>query len=258
MEKAACRNILKQYFLATILDELMPGILHNFANPLNGIMGRSALMQRRLQEHIDKMTSLHPHIAVEFREDYDKLTKDAALINGEAETFSDLFWDVTNKFQGISEEKERNIDISQLLAAEMKFANFFLNFKHDARKELSFQEETFAVKGSQADYSLCFFALIYRAMQALESVPTKEFSISTENDRYDVIIRLRDTGEPVSAEKMQYINDLALEKDDNVPYEFRDGMYYAALLLKYYAARLHILRNANLNEVVISIPHQRD
>jgi hypothetical protein len=30
------------------------------------------------------------------------------------------------------------------------------------------------------------------------------------------------------------------------------------LLLKYYAARLHILRNANLNEVVISIPHQRD
>jgi len=256
MEKTACRNILKQHLLATLFDELMPGILHNFANPLNGIMGRSTLLQKRLKEHIDKITSLHPHIAMEFREDYDKLTKDIASVNRDAGAFSDLFWDVTNKFQGLSEERESEIDISQLLAAEMRFANFFLNFKHDARKELSFSEEPLPVKGSQADYSLCFFALIYQAMKALENTPTKEFSLSTENDRQSVIIRLRDTGKPVSSEKMQYINELALEKDDNVPYEFRDEMYYAALLLKYYAAHLHVFRDANFNEVVISIPHQ--
>ena len=256
MEKTACHNILKQHFLATLFDELMPGILHNFANPLNGIMGRTTLLQKRLKEHIGKMIALYPRVALEFKEDYDKLTRDVASIDKDAETFSDLFWDVTGKFQGISEEGEREIDISQLLTAEMRFANFFLNFKHDAIKDISFQEDTFTVKGSQADYSLCFFALIYQAMKALEKAPTKEFSISTENDHQYVVIRFRDTGEPVSSDKIQYINELTIEKGDNVPYEFRDGMYYAALLLKYYAARIQVLRDVNFNEVIISIPHQ--
>ena len=256
MERTACRNILKQHFLAAMFDEIMPGILHNFANPLNGIMGRSALLQKRLEEHIDKMTSLHLHVALEFKEDYDKLIKDVVSVNKDAETFSNLFWDVTNKFQGISEEGERYIDVSQLLAAEMRFANFFLNFKHEVRKELSLQEDTFAVKGSQADYSLCFFALIYQSMKDLEKVPTKEFSLATENDRQYVMIRFRDTGEPISSERMQYINDLTIENGNAVPYEFRDGMYYAALLLKYYAASIHIIRDADFNEILISIPRQ--
>ena len=255
MEKTACRNILKQHFLATLFDELMPGVLHNFANPLNGIMGRSALLQKRLKEHIGKLTSLYPHIVMEFGEDYDKLIRDIASINNDAEVFSDLFWDVTNKFQGISEEEEGEIDISQLLSSEMRFANFYLNFKHDARKELSFQEEAFVVKGSQADYSLCLFAMIYQAMKALENAPTKEFFISTENNHQYVIIRFRDTGEPVSSEKIRCINELTLEKSDSVPYEFRDGMYYAALLLKYYSAHIRVIRDVSFNEVIVSIPH---
>jgi signal transduction histidine kinase len=255
MEKTACRNILKQHFLATMFDELMPGILHNFANPLNGIIGRSALLQKRLQGHIEEMTSLYPHVALEFKDDYDKLIRDVTFINKDAETFSDLFWDVTNKFQGISEEGESEVSISQLLAAEMRFTNFFLNFKHDVRKELSFHEKDFVVKGSPADYSLCFFVLIYQAMKSLENAPTKEFFLSTERDHKYVIIRFRDTGEPVSSEKMRYINELTIEKGDNVPYEFRDGVYYAALLLQYYATRVSVLHGVNFNEVVVSIPH---
>ena len=32
---------LENDFLSTFMGELMPGVLHNFANPLNGIMGRA-------------------------------------------------------------------------------------------------------------------------------------------------------------------------------------------------------------------------
>ncbi|MDR2861906.1 MAG: hypothetical protein LBV07_05105 [Syntrophobacterales bacterium] len=255
MEKSACRNILKHHFLDTMYEELMPGILHNFANPLNGIMGRSALLQKRLKEHVDKMTSLYPQVALEFEEDYAKLVKDVTSINKDAEIFSDLFWDVTNKFQGIAEEGEREINVSQALAAEMRFANFFLNFKHDVKKDISLAEDVFAVKGTQTDYSLCFFALIYQAMKALENAPVKEFCLSAESDSQYVTIRLRDTGVPFPQEKMRYINELTLLQNDTMPYEFRDGLYYAALLLKYYAARVHVFREGNFNEVVISIPH---
>ena len=48
MEKDNKQTLLEKEFLATFLKELMPGILHNFANPLNGIMGRSKLLQRRI------------------------------------------------------------------------------------------------------------------------------------------------------------------------------------------------------------------
>ena len=46
---------LEKKFVETFLDELLPGIFHNFANPLNGIMGRSKLMQRRLDDFVKKL-----------------------------------------------------------------------------------------------------------------------------------------------------------------------------------------------------------
>ena len=53
---------LVKKFVATFLDELMPGIFHNFANPLNGIMGRSKLMQRRLENFVRKIENRYPEI----------------------------------------------------------------------------------------------------------------------------------------------------------------------------------------------------
>ena len=47
-------NMLKKEFQDTFIEELVPGIVHNFANPLNGIMGRSRLLQRKLTEIMKK------------------------------------------------------------------------------------------------------------------------------------------------------------------------------------------------------------
>ena len=55
-------HILEKKFVATFLDELLPGIFHNFANPLNGIMGRSKLMQRRLDDFVKKIETVIPRL----------------------------------------------------------------------------------------------------------------------------------------------------------------------------------------------------
>jgi len=45
---------LRAAFEASFVREMLPGVVHNFANPLNGIMGRSSLVQRRMEAHMKR------------------------------------------------------------------------------------------------------------------------------------------------------------------------------------------------------------
>ncbi len=256
MERAEYYNALREQFLATMYDELMPGILHNFANPLNGIMGRAKLLQRRLDDHVRKIRERYPDVAFGLKEDYEKLLKDVSSINQESDKFSDLFWDVARKFQGIAEDRPEKINLSQLLTAEMRFTDFYLSFKHEVKKNLTFKEDLPDVTGSLADYSLSFFALIRRAMTAMKNGSTKEFFISTDNDEQMVYVRLRDTGLPFSGESLCFVDKLAENAELPATSSLPDGFSHACLLLKYHGAQIHFSRDADFNEVLVAIPYR--
>jgi len=55
MERGEIYQALEDDFSETFIRELMPGILHNFANPLNGIMGRARLLQKRMEDLLQKI-----------------------------------------------------------------------------------------------------------------------------------------------------------------------------------------------------------
>ena len=73
-------RLLEREFEGTFIEELIPGILHNFANPLNGIIGRTRLLQRRLEEAIRKTREAYPEAERTLGEDHAKLLKDIELI----------------------------------------------------------------------------------------------------------------------------------------------------------------------------------
>ena len=256
MERTDYYNALREQFLSLMYDELMPGILHNFANPLNGIMGRAKLLQRRLDDHVRKIRERYPDVAFGLKEDYEKLLKDVNSINQESDKFSDLFWDVARKFQGIAEERPEKINLSQLLTAEMRFTDFFLGFKHEVKKQLAFKEDLPEVTGSLADFSLCFFALIRRAMTALKSGPVREFFIATDNDEQMVYVRLRDTGVSFPEETIRLVNNMTTGGDATVTPSIPDGLFHACLLLKHHGAHIHLSRDSSFNEVTVAIPYR--
>jgi signal transduction histidine kinase len=237
-------------------DELMPGILHNFANPLNGIMGRAKLLQRRLDDHVRKIRERYPDVAFGLREDYEKLLKDVNSINQESDKFSDLFWDVARKFQGIAEERPEKINLSQLMMAEMRFTDFFLGFKHEVKKQLEFKEDVPEVTGSLADFSLSFFTLILLSMMALKKAPVKEFYISTSSDDQMVHVRLRDTGVPFPEESIRFVNNLNKDGGVTTPPSIPEGLFHACLLLKHHGAHLRLSRDSSFNEVTVAIPYR--
>jgi signal transduction histidine kinase len=256
MDRTECYNALREQFLSLMYDELMPGILHNFANPLNGIMGRAKLLQRRLDDHVRKIRERYPDVAFGLKEDYEKLLKDVNSINQESDKFSDIFWDVARKFQGIAEERPEKINLSQLLIAEMRFTDFFLGFKHEVKKQLEFKEDVPEVTGSLADFSLCFFALIRRAMTAMKAGPVKEFYISTDHDNQMVYVRLRDTGVPFLEESIRFVNHLNAGGGLTAPPFIPDGLFHACLLLKHHGAHIRLSRDSSFNEVTVAIPYR--
>jgi len=125
---------LENDFESTFARELIPGILHNFANPLNGIMGRSKLLQRRVEDNIKKTVEHFPEAGKRFVEDYGKITKDVELMISEADRLIEMFRSVSGKFYAIGDTTVQKLNLSEMVENEMKFSDFYLDFKHQVKK----------------------------------------------------------------------------------------------------------------------------
>lgn len=232
------QHLLEKEFTATFLRELMPGILHNFANPLNGIMGRSKLLERRIDMLNKKLSEQHPDAAGALLEEIQKIKNDIRSVNSESESFFGMFRDVSTKFYALAAKEEERISLSQMLAAEMRFADFYLDFKHEIVKKLDFDKEVPDFKGHAAELSLSFWCLIRFAMAAALKSEKKEFSLTTGHDDENVFVLMKHSGEEsgtLDANRIESIS-AALE------------------ILEKYSARVEFDRENGISTVTIRIP----
>ncbi len=190
-------------FSATVITELIPGIIHNFANPLNGIMGRATLLQRRAVAQVKRMRDAYSDMPEEIRNGLDKILQDTDSIVKETDRFFSIFRDLTVKFSALVPREEEKIDLSHLIAGEMSFADFYLDFKHEVEKTVSLEDQLPAVMGVNAIYSLCLSALIRVSMRAMRESAKKEFSIATSHNEGFVVIDIHDTGAPLGFARRQ-------------------------------------------------------
>ncbi len=238
-------------FDATLIAELFPGIIHNLANPLNGIMGRATLMQRRTAEHVRKLRDFYQEIPVDMAAGLEKIIQDADSIVRESDRFFSMFRDLTEKFSAIAPREEERINLSQLIAGEMRFADFYLDFKHEVEKTLSLEEQLPEVTGVYAIYSLCLSGLLRRAMRVMKASPKKEFSIATRHDETYVIIEIGDTGEfNLSAVGEGRKQTVTPPGADGVDQELCDII----ALLEDCGARVHRQQEGDWNRMTIEIP----
>jgi hypothetical protein len=185
---------LEKRFIATFLDELMPGIFHNFANPLNGIMGRSKLMQRRLDDFVRKIETRYPGIENESGADYRKLISDVNAINDASEEFFNMFRMATGKFYALGTRDVGSINLSLLIEAELGFADFYLDFKHKVKKEIHLDKGVPSISGKTAYYSIAFWMLIREAAKNVQKRNDKAFRIVTTSDDQWVIVSISHIG----------------------------------------------------------------
>lgn len=254
MSKTELYGKLEKAFLSTLLGELIPGVVHNFANPLNGIMGRSKLLQRRLANSIQKLDAMYPGFAREFEED--KITRDVNTIATEADRLFDILRDFSGKISTLSSNELERINVSRMIEAEVRFAGFYLDFKHDINKTLQIDDNSPEIIGDAADYSLCISALINSARERMKKCPEREMFISTSHDATHIHIMFQDTGVAISEHCKKISEDTDAAFDIDALPDAERGMCHALLLLKHYGVQMRIDVENGRSAISISIPYR--
>jgi len=244
-------SVLEKAFHDTFVEELVPGIVHNFANPLNGIMGRSRLLQRKL---VDIMKRADVEKDTSYQENNKKLVRDVDSIAREADRLSGILQTVMGKFCAIGDRAAQKVNLSELIELEMRFFDFYLNFKHSVKKTLQLDRELPEVRGSPADYSLAFFTLIRYAAVAMKDSAPKELYISTQLENGQICVKIQNRGVPISDDLKRLLLD-EVQGYASSPGGTGEGALLCAFsLLRKWGAGFDIRSENGLNTIIVLMP----
>ena len=257
MEKDKIYQALEDDFTSTFIRELLPGVLHNFANPLNAIMGRSNLLQRHIDDTVKKIHEQYPEVAVTLQDELQRVKNDIGSINKESDSFFEMFRDASGKFYALASKENEYINISQLLAAEMRFANFYLEFKHEITKNVQLDINMPDFKANKAELSLVFWRLIRFAMSKALSSESKEFFLTTQHDSENIVILIKYSGESVTENDVNIVNNY-FQNDAVEPADAKTekGVLPALIILKKYSARVRFSMEDGLNVIFVTMPYR--
>ncbi|MCX7982170.1 MAG: hypothetical protein N2572_04575 [Syntrophales bacterium] len=169
-------------FKESFIGELVPGIVHNFANPLNGIMGRAQIMERRLKEMIARFEKEHPAITAEYTPVFEKLKRDISAINQESDRFFSMFRDVSDKFNALQCATVERIDFARLLSLELRFAEHYLEFKHGVIKEMVPFDGQLEIQGPPRIYSVALWGLFRYVHQRMGKGKTNRLKVEVAKE----------------------------------------------------------------------------
>ncbi len=263
MELQSCESVgegvffkgLEQEFESTFGD-LIPGIIHDFASPLNGILGRSELLGRRAGKTLERAMGNGLGADSDILEYCKRIHGDAGLLVKEADRLFCLFNSVAEKFRMLKDRSVQEINLSELVEAEAQFQWFYPGIKYDIKKKLVLDRDIPLVTGVKADYSMALAAIIRRAIDAMKNSEEKKLIITTGHDDMHVSVLIEDTGTPINESHMKNM----LEEGDDTYDPSGDlngqkGFFWALALMKQYGALLQISRKSGMTTVSIRIAY---
>ncbi len=244
-------RLLASDFESTLREEVIPGLLHNFANPLNGIMGRSRLLQKRLQDHSqEKEKAVEIALPV-----FEKVINDVGLIARDSDKLSVMLQIVAEKMHCVFNTERQAINLSSLADLEIRFLDFYLDFKHNVKKTADLDRGVPNVMGIPSDFTLSFWGLFRHCMETLRPSPVKEFSISTGAAGGCVRIEIRDSGEPLPGiEPGSKIEGFDPQDFFSSPAGPCPRLLRSLSLLKRYDANFEAEVSGGINRICIAIP----
>ncbi len=245
---------LQKEFESTF-GELIQGVLHNFASPLNGILGRSELLKNRAIQNellINKVKNLDEKIL----EIGKKISKDAGLIEKEADRFFGLFNDVAEKFQMLSQTDLQQINLSELVEEEIAFLKFYPDFKYIIENSLILDRNIPEVAGMKAEYSMSLSAIIRHVLNVTKDSDVKRFTITTGHDDSCAFIKIESSGPPIEGMKKAKDN-LSSKCEFHHDLDGKKGLFNALSLLKKYGAFFQMTYESDFNIILIKIPFNK-
>jgi len=235
-----------------LYQHVIPGMIHNFANPLNGIMGRTRLLQRRVEQNCAQQQDGGDTALT--GEALEKVVHDIELIANGGDQFFELFNVVVGKFQRLGDTAARKVNLSQLIAEEMSFFDFYLDYKHNVKKKLILHSDIPSITAVPAELSLCLSALIECSMASMNDVDSKCFVVMTDYDGRNVVARIEDTGAAMDEEMVGILTSVVRGDRPSLSMNGMPGVFHAVSLLAYRNASFEIEREGGVNRYILTFP----
>lgn len=179
------KNELQNGFEVMLADVIVPGIIHNFANPLNGIVGRARLLKRKIDEQMKAVE--------DFRDqEFCKMTSnDVGLICQEADRLSGLLLVISEKFYALNNLFPQKINLARLLETELKFFDFNLDFKHNVHKDIRLEADLPDIKGVAAELSFCLGSIFQNIVSRTLAWDRKELRLAAYSSGGNIVVEFK-------------------------------------------------------------------
>ena len=216
-------EVMQQSRLSSI-GLLTAGIAHNLRGPLTSLIGYISLMQNGHGEP----------------EDVDKMMKMAGNMDNIINT-------MMVKSRRSQETQKSDINLSELLSAELSFLEADMEFKHRVKKEYDFQERLPPIHGVYSDFSQGLMNIVQNAIHAMHDSKTKKLTVKTSCDGENFYVSISDTGCGIPEEDIPQLfspffstkQKLDAKKGDE-PTGTGLGLYSSYHLLQTYSAKIDV------------------
>jgi hypothetical protein len=131
------------------LGSLVPGIIHNMATPLSGVLGATQLLEKRASQIGELLADINRLGEVEQAEllkHLDRNRTNVDILARNAKHLADILQCLVQRItRGSSSIKEYH-SLNELLQNELRFLEANLTFKHKVKKQVSLGEEITTIK----------------------------------------------------------------------------------------------------------------
>ena len=175
------------------LGSLLPGIIHNWATPLSGVIGATQLLERRVSvidemlRDFDRLTETERH---ELRRQLNRNRTNVEILSRNAMHLADLLQTLVYRITRGNGTARDRFPLNELVQNELRFLEANLQFKHKVRRTLSLKPVIPATSFSYGLVAALIDELVTRAIASCDAAQGNlEMKFATESDGGHAVFR---------------------------------------------------------------------
>lgn len=141
------------------LGSLVPGIIHNFATPLSGVLGAIQLMEKRIaaiEQALRNLQTLDDGDRQDLNSMWEKHRSNVDILARNAKHLADMMQIIVRRISRSNSNVEEMLSLNDLIHNELRFLEANLSFKHKVKKNVAL--------GPNVSAACCVYAHVVSAI----------------------------------------------------------------------------------------------
>lgn len=240
----------QQKISLAFIGSKMKGVVHNINTPLSAIMGRSEMLQMRLQKIKSDVGTIIDVTAL------DKCLKDIGIILENSGRVTEILRQVMQKCINAEADGVRPINIADVLKEELEFLHADMDYKHSIEKTFKIDDDIPCLNGNYLDFSICFLEIIVNSINAMLQSTDRKLSIIMKSTDGYIRVEFHDTGCGIKDDNIKRVKSILDDPARATEHDMNScgGIVRVAQILKKYKALSDIQSRPGDTTFCISFP----